>query len=256
MDDTEKNALLARIAALETEVAPMRAQSKKPAGLDPKTVTAAFHRDPIAALAKFGIPQEYVTQVLVAAALEAAGQPVPEQLRAARASGSTLAATSDLRDEVSALRQRMETEATERKRQTTRESTKTLVADKTKYPRLAAAFVADPSLFERDFDDHKGDATELVDKLEKRLAATAKALGMPDPQSASDASADKTSANPTSKQGTAQVSGSRAGDPPPITTSKSSKGFTDEDRQALRDEIVRNAERGVYDAPTHPYRPQ
>lgn len=248
MEDTEKNALLARIAALETEVAPLRARVSAPSD-NTKQIKADFAHDPVAALRKYGVAQDYVTQVLVAAELERLGQPVPEQLRAARERGPAMAAQSAILDEVAALRQRLDAEAAER----TRESTKTTFADKTKYPRLSAAYAADPTLFEEDVSAHKGNAAALADKLEKRLAATARALGVSEPSVASKESATGT-ANPSSKQGTASASGAPAGNPPPITM-KTSKGFSDDDRQALRDEIVRNAERGVYDAPTHPYRP-
>jgi hypothetical protein len=254
MSEIDNEKLLARIAALETEVAPLRAAGKQQPGLDPKVVARAIAHDPLGALKQLGVDRNYVTQILVAAALEEQGQPVPDQLRAARSQGSTMAAQSELRDEMSALRQRMDAEAAER----ARESAKAVMADKTKYPRLAAAYATAPDLFAEDVNGHKGDAAVLADKLEKRLAATAKALGVPDPQPASQNNADSVTGeviDPISRQGTARASGAPAGDPPPISSRKT-KGWSEEDKQALRDQIVRNAERGVYDSPTHPYKPQ
>ncbi len=246
---------LAKIAALETETAPLRAKAKEPA-FDQKAFAQAFTRDPVGTMKRYGIERDYTTQVLVAQALRDAGQPVPANLEVASSMGPQIAAMDAVTAELAALRQRVEAGEKSVKGNTIRESLKIIASDKKKNPNLATAYAADPSLFDDDVNKHEGSAADLADALEKRLARQAKALGVTQSTSTEEVDASETAQRPKSTDGTAHASGSPAGNPPPLSKTGKKSGFTEDDARALRDEIVANADKGVYDRPTHPYRPQ
>lgn len=241
--------LMAKIAAMETELAALR-KAEKPAA-DPRQVAREIAGNPVAALAKYGIDKDYVTKVLVADAL---GDQAPPQLRAMAALGPQVAAQGELAAEMAALRQRLDASDKERARRETLESTKNLAADKKKYPHLAAALAADPGLIEDEIGRTGASAAEAATQMEARFARAAKALGAP------TVSHETTESGSTAQDGAStttspKVTAHAGGNPPPVSQQRSKSGFTEEDKNALRDEIVRNYERGVYENPLHPYRP-
>lgn len=250
MSETDPQAvLMAKIAAMETELASLRKQDK-PSGPDSASVLAELRRNPTAAMAKYGIDRDYVTKVLVA---EALGDKAPPELRAMAALGPQVAAQSELAAEMAALRQRLDASEKESARRTTLESTKNLAADKTKYPHLSKALANDPSLIEDEIRTAGVSASEAASAVEARLARAAKALGVtppPSQENGNTATGADTGATTTSTKVTAHM----GGDPPQIPQGKAKSGFTEDDKAALRDEIVRNMERGVYNNPLHPYR--
>ncbi len=237
---------------METELASLRSASKEPK-FDSRKFASEMTRDAKGTMARYGIPHEHVSKVILANAFADAGLPIPAELSGVAAAGPQVALTQELAAELAALRQRVDGHEKVTKSQTVRESMKIIAEDKKKNPRLATAYAADPSLFDDEISKHEGTAAELAEVLEKRLERSAKALGAP-PLAQSHVDANEASTS-NEKQGTAQASGSPSGNPPPLSRGSKSKGFTEEDKAALRDEIVRNAERGVYDNPLHVYKP-
>ncbi len=247
-DDLTK--LIAKVASMEAELAGYRSASKEPK-FDGRAFASAMTRDAKGTLTRHGVNYDHVSKVILAQAFADAGLPVPPELSAVAAVGPQAALTQELASELQALRQRVDGHEKVTRNQTVRESMKLIAEDKTKNPRLATAYAADPSLFDDDIQRHEGSAAELAEALEKRLERQAKALGAPP---IAQSKVDANEANAQVKQGTAQTSGAPAGDPPSTQQRGKTKGFTEDDKAALRDEIVRNAERGVYDNPSHTYR--
>ena len=249
--EEQLNAALARIAALESSK-----PAKQEPAFDQKAFANAFARDPVGAMKRFGIDREQSTQILVAQALRDQGQQVPAGLEAATAMGPVRAELEDAKAELAALRQRVDAGEKTARGSVVRESLKILAADKKKYPHLATAYTADPDLFAEDIEKHGGTAAELADALEKRQARVAKALGVPQSTSSEKVDDTETAQRPRSTDGTVQAHASPAGDPPTLPNRSRSKGFSEEEAARLRDEVVANAAKGVYDNPSHPYRPQ
>lgn len=231
---------LARITALESELAPLRNKAKEPAAAPfdvagfqqkfAKEFVKEFTRDPNGMLSKMGAPVEHIRGLMIADAL---GDQAPPQLQALRQQGPMLNEMSIIRDNLQELSRRLEGIETERTRGSTRESFKTLSSDKAKYPHLADAIAANPALFDGELDGHKGDASTLADTLEARLSTLAKVYKA-QPASAGNADTIAQGQNAKPALGSAQV------DVPPIPKSEL-------DAQALRDEIVRKFDSGAYE---------
>lgn len=228
---------LAKIAALESELAQFR-KMKRDITINPAGV-----------LQQMGVPKEHVTEVLVADHL---GDKAPPQLRAAAAVGPTLAKLMDQEAELAALRQRLDASDKEARSKAVRESTKTTGMDKSKYPYLAAALAADPSYLDAEAVGDSAEATAAA--VEARLARAAKAFGFTPPASTEDAGKKADGADAAAQGTGRKPQAHQGGNPPPVPQSTGKVGWSDDDRIALRDEIVRKAERGEYDIPTHPYR--
>lgn len=214
--------LLARIAAMESELATFRAKRAEAAPVDhSKELATSLARDPVGTMTRLGIPVDHTTKILVAHAL---GDAAPPELKMLAAMGPQVSATNALASDLQAMRQRLE--GFEAK--AARESAKALASDKSKYPHLAKALAADPSLFE----DELAKGTSVED-LEARVARVAKVYSPP----ASEADADTQQAESTNgKQAQAEV----PLDPTPPPIAKKAAGvFTPEDHVSLRDEIVR-----------------
>jgi hypothetical protein len=233
--------LLARLAAMETELSTLRArpapapQPSAPA-FDPAAFRQQMINDPLAAFKAMGVPHDHITRILVAHGLEAAGQPVPSELRNQMALGPQINATMAMQSDFQTLRQRMEAFEAKITSEANRTTFSKLIADKAKYPHLAAAYAADPSLFDSDVAGHKGDAAALADATEARLTKMAAALGVKAiPKPASDEAADN---NAQGSQGMAQAVGVDS-TPPPIP--QKSGAWSEAEHQRLRDEIVRKA---------------
>lgn len=230
---------LAKIAALETELAQLRRLKND------------LISNPSGTLQKMGVPKEHITQVLVADAL---GDQAPPQLRAAAAVGPVTAAVSSLTEKVDALASRLESSDRDTRARATRDATKNLAADKTKYPHLARALAADPTYLD---GEAIGDSAENSAKaVEERLARAAKVFGFTPPASDEDAGKQQADGTPPAVGTGRKPQAHQGGNPPsnPQGSGRDRVGWTDDDRIALRDEIVRKYERGEYDVPTHPYR--
>ncbi len=216
---------LVSIARLEAEVAPLRAKSREPAGINPREYLA----DPIGTLRRAGFSDEHIqhsTRVHVANAM---GDQAPPELKMLAQMGPTVSATSSLQNDVQVLRQRLETYENEGKAKAARESFKALAADKSKYPNLAKALAANPLLLDEQLGRHGGSAEEFANAQEA-LAA----LYAPPPVSVGNTD-DQV---PTSQQGKQAQGGGIDPTPPPIPQAKAGV-FTPEDHAKLRDEIVR-----------------
>jgi hypothetical protein len=232
-DDLSKQleAALSRIAAMESEMAPLRKGKESPQKqFDPNAFVRSFVADPIGMMAKMGVPKDHVTKILVADAL---GDEAPPELKMARQMGHQINSTSDLTQKLDELSRRIEALSDKDARQGTRESINKLVGDKAKYPHLAAALAKDPSLFDDDIASHKGSAEELVQSLEARTAKYAGALGAKVALPASGGNAEGTA--PREQNGKPAWGSSM--DVPPIPQ-KQQGVWSEEDDQALRDEIT------------------
>lgn len=222
---------LARLAAMEQELSTLRARPQA-AAFDQAAFARQMAADPLAAFAKYGVPVEHVTKVLVAHAL---GDQAPAEMRFAATQGKQVSTQMEMQAEMQAMRATLASIEADKANTSTRASLNTLTADKTKYPTLAAAYAADPTLFDSDVAGHKGDATALAEALEKRLAKTAAALGVKPTQAASSDTADNSGQSTQTKTQTGGIDTT----PPPIVKAQPGT-WTEAEHTRLRDEIVRN----------------
>lgn len=227
MSDTNEK-LLARMAAMETELAAFRKAAKPTA---PAFDKAAFIRDPQGFMAQHGIPQDHVTRVLVASAM---GEQAPPELKVLAAMGPQMSATHALDAKLEALSRQFSELTAAQSTQGKRESWKALISDKTKHPHLAKAVSADPSLFDDELSAHGGTAEELAASIEAKLAKYAAVIA---PPPASEANADKSTVqSPQDKP--APLASTTSGGVPPIP--QTPNGVLDPAAQAaLKDEIIR-----------------
>ncbi len=220
---------LVSIARLEAEVAPLRAKAREPQaprGIDPRE----YITDPIGALLRAGLSPEHIqhsTRVHVAHAM---GDQAPMELKMLASQGPMVSATSNLQSDVQALRQRLESYENEGKAKAARESFKALSKDTTKYPHLAKALTANPTLLDEQLARHGGSAEEFAAAQEALAALYA-------PPPVSSGNTDDTS-SPNSQQGKQAQGGGLDPTAPPIAQGKAGV-FTPEDHAKLRDEIVR-----------------
>jgi hypothetical protein len=241
MSETADQTVLAKLAALETELASLRkekAAPTQPRGIDP----AVFARDPYGTMEKHGIPAEHVTKVLVAKAL---GDQAPQELRTYAATGNLAASQVTQQAELEALRRRLD----QAERASNQERAKSIAADKTKYPHLSRALASDPDLIQDEIARGGGTPEEAATAAEARLARTAKALGASAAPTDSEKS-EQTAVTATAQQATTNTA-HHAGDPPPLPRTDV-RGFGDEERRRLRDEIVRKHDSGYYDRSRRP----
>jgi uncharacterized phage infection (PIP) family protein YhgE len=220
-DQTAK--LLSRIAAMESELATLRAvKPRTDPPFDPEKFRQAFYADPVGMVTKMGVPVDHVTRVLVANAL---GDQAPPELKVLAAMGPQMSAVQAASAQVEELSRRLSSYEQKEQSAARAQSVKALISDKTKYPHLAKAFAADPSIL----DDLGGEnAEEAAAKMEKRFSLVA-------PPPASVENADASGQSTQSKPATV---GALSGEVPPLPQPKSGVLTQDEDRK-LRDEIVR-----------------
>jgi len=228
MSDIEKQfqTALARIAQLEQQL------SKKPEPAPQSFDARAFSADPVGVAQKLGLDVEHLTKHFF---VHAMGDVAPPPLKDYVRMGQQLSNTKDtIETQLEALARRLDELAGGSKR----ESFHKLAADKAKYPNLAVAFAADPSLF----DVGQGDPAEMAQKEEDRLSKLAVALGAK-PQAASAGTADTSSAKDQQAK-PAPLAGAVQGDPPPIQQHKPG-AVTPDVYEQLKNEVVRQ-----YDKPT------
>jgi len=240
MSETADSTVLAKLAALETELASLRkekAAPTQPRGIDP----AVFARDPYGTMEKHGIPAEHVTKVLVAKAL---GDQAPQELRTYAATGNLAASQVTQQAELETLRRRLD----QAERASSLDRAKAIAADKTKYPHLSRALASDPDLIQDEIARSGGTPEEAATAAEARFARAAKALGHAVPTDSEKSG--ETAVTATAQQATTNTA-HHAGDPPPLPRSDV-RGFGDEERRRLRDEIVRKHDSGFYDRSRRP----
>ena len=240
MSDTESK-LLARLAAMETELAALR----KPAPQSPPAPAfdvGAFVRDPVGSMSKMGIPIDHVTRVLVANTM---GDQAPPELKVLAAMGPQMSAVHALSSQTEALSRQFSELVSAQKAQGRTESWKALTSDKSKYPHLAKAVTAgvsrhlakavtaDPSLFDDELSSHGGTAEELATRLEAKLAKVAAVIA---PPPASEANAVVPAQSQQSAP--APVASTTSGGVPPIPQQPAGT-LTPEAQRALREEIIR-----------------
>jgi hypothetical protein len=220
---------IARIAQLEAEVSRSRAAKAEakplPAQLDPQAVARAIVADPHGTLTRMGVPTEHVAKVLMGNLM---GDQAPPEWKVLAQMGPQMSATNALNSTVEQLRQRLD----EAEARVARQSFQALAGDKQKYPHLAKAFAADPSLFEGDVAAVRGSAEEAAAALEARLSKMAAVIAPP-PASSEDAA---TAAQST--QSKAQTTGGLDPTPPPIPSDKPG-AWSEEEHRRIRDEVVR-----------------
>lgn len=214
---------LARIAQLEA------ALNKKPEPAAPQSLDIrAFIADPVGTAQKHNMDVEHLTKHFF---VHAMGDAAPPNLKDYVRQGQQFStATGAIETKLEALVRRLDDLAGGSKR----ESFHKLAADKEKYPHLAAAFAADPSLFDEDVG--QGDPAETATKLEAKLSKLAPALGAK-PQAASVAVADTSSAQAQQAK-PAPLAGVIQGDPPPIQQ-RQPGAVTPDVYEQLKNEVVR-----------------
>lgn len=251
MSDNDK--LFAKMAAMEMEMEKLR---KQPAPAAPAFDPSALINDPVGELSRLGVPVEHISRILVAHTMQQAGITPPPAFQAAAQVGPTINATRALAGQYEQLSRQVSELVTSGKMKSTSEKFKALIVDKTKYPHLARAVAADPSLFDDDVTQHGGTAEELATKLEARHAKLAAAYGLKPTPPVSDENTDvsdednsayaqiDTTQSQQSGAGTdeSDTVGNQAGannGPPPIARKVVNKIWTQEDHERTRDEIVR-----------------
>lgn len=192
-------------------------------------------QDPYGYMTSLGLTAgeiEHVQRVHVATVM---GDKAPTELRTLVQMGPQISATSAIASDLQALSRRLDEQDSERKSQAARDSFKSLIADKTKYPLLSKAYTAAPHLFDARVDG-KGNVEELAKSIEAEQVALAAAYGVKvEAQPASENAETNTS---QSKQAQPALAGAMSGDAPPIQQKKPGV-FTPEEHVALRDEILR-----------------
>lgn len=244
---------LSKIASMESELAPLRAQARSPQPqVDPRQIVQAMIQNPVGTMKQFGVPKEYqqhMTAALVSAEMQEMGIPVSGHVAARVEQFPTNQKIDAVTADVQALRQSIEADRNAQKQSANRESLKTLSTDKNKYPLLAAAMAKNPALFEGKVTA-ESDAATLAESLEKELAQYGEALGVK-PQAQTASHEDAGNANTTtSTQVTAQPVEARAGNPPPLPKNGPTSSFTEADDYALRERITRKFQSGAYGKPT------
>jgi len=228
--------LLARLAAMESELATLRAAPKKQNNgnavndFDPAAFARQLMADPVGTFQRMGVSTDHVTRVLVANAM---GDQAPPELKVLAAMGPQVSAQHALDSKVEALSRQLSTLVDSQTKGVARESFKALASDKSKYPHLAKAYAADPSLFDEDLAG--GDAAEIAQKLEARLAKTAAAFGVKtETPPASEANAEAQTTQSTQSRPALETGST----PPPLPQTKPGV-FTQEEDQRLKAEILR-----------------
>lgn len=218
---TQLQTAFAKIAQLEEALS----KSKKEA--PPSTVDLRqLEADPIGTLAKHGANIDHYTKHFVANAM---GDQAPAHLKEYVKMGQQLSNTTQtIESKIESLGRRLD-EVVGGSR---RESFQKLAADKDKYPHLAAAYAADPSLFE-DEVSQGSEAAEIATKLEARLAKLAPVFRPPtaSAETAATDSAQVQQAKP------APTAGALQGDPPPIVQPKPG-AVTDDVYAQIKAEVV------------------
>jgi hypothetical protein len=223
-------AALQRIAALEAEVSGYRRQAKPEPQFNMEAFRQDFIADPVGTMQRLGAPVDHVTRVLVANAM---GEQAPPELKMLAAQGPQVNAARALEARVEALSRQLSDVTAASSKKATRESFQAITADKSKYPHLAKAVSADPSLVEDELGSHGGTAEELAAKLEARLSKVAAIYAPPAASSNAETQDQSTQVAPA-------TTGGLSGGVPPLTQ-KPSGVFTPEDHARLRDECVRKA---------------
>ncbi len=216
---TQFQTALARIAQLEAQL------SKKPEPAPQSLDIRAFMANPVGMAQKHGMDVEHLSKHFFAHVM---GDQAPAQLKDYAKMGQQLGDTNAyIESKLDALARRLDDLAGGSRR----DSFQKLAADRAKYPNLAAAYAADPSLF----DVGQGDAAEYAQREEDRLSKLAVALGKSQPASA--AVADTSSAQ-VSQAKPAPLAGAIQGDPPPIQQPKPGT-VTPDVYEQLKSEVVR-----------------
>jgi hypothetical protein len=219
--------LLTRIAALEAQLDSIRKSAPAAPQFDPEAFRRAFVANPVGVLQQMGAPIDHITKVLVANAM---GDNAPPELKVLASQGPQLMAHQALEAQVEALSRQLSTMNATSQKAGLREGLKTISADKSKYPNLAKAVAADPSLVDEELTGHGGTAEELAAKLEARLSKVAAIYAPP--------VASVNAANDTVQSTQDKPAGAPDDGVPPIPK-KPSGVFGPDEAKALRDEIVR-----------------
>lgn len=230
---------LARIAALETRLsaqpAPAPAAAPQSQGIDPQAFARAFAANPVGVMQQFNIPVDHVSRVLVAHTL---GDSAPPELRMLAQQGPLVSATQALNADLQAMRQRLEVFEQRDQQATRRQGFNALTADKAKYPRLAAVMARSPELFISEVDTYQGDTAALAADLERRLEATAQALGATPPASQANAEQANAGQSQQAKQAPQGVQGFDP-TPPPIPPQTTTGPWTPEMDRQMKERIIR-----------------
>ena len=226
MSDTE-NKLLERIAALEGKL------SAPPAGqsFDKRKATL----NPIGYFKELGMDITHLSRHFVANAL---GKDCPPELSAMVQMGPQIAATSHLEELVTSLSRKVDQLAT---RQSV-DSLKTKPVDHAKYPTLAAAVKADPSILDRELASI-GDTVspeEALKKVEEKLSTYAKAFNFK-PPSSQDTNKTETIQNPDGSAIKSDITPATvpSGEVPPLLPNSSGGVFTADEHERLKNAVLR-----------------
>lgn len=243
--DAEFQAALAKIAALETEVAPLRARVAQPAAPDLNAIRQSLISDPHGTLTKLGFSQDQSAHVANSLAAAHLGDKAPPQLRAAAMAGPLMARTDDLTVKMDRLAGQFQAFTAEQQSARTRSEATKIAGEKN--PHVARALAADPSILD-EVMAAGGSPQDVAARLVRIAQAFAPATSHP----ASTDAGQQQAAGIQQAKATGGPAMGPAGDPPPLSDRTPSRGFTEEERVRLRDKIVAEYERGVYGTPGLP----
>ena len=224
-------ALLSRIAALETELSQHRSRNT------PTAIKQQLLMNPQGFYNAIGMtPDERIHLQRVTVA-EVLGDQAPQDMKMYAAQGPQVAQMSQLTATLDALSRRVEElVVAARQAEAARESLKALIANKVEYPHFSAAVAANPALLDAKLKGRTGEAAVIAKELEEEAKQFATAYGYKAPaQPASDDAAKTEAQSLESKP--APLAGASM-DAPPLPGAQTGP-LTDEEDRRIQEELNR-----------------
>lgn len=226
------DALLTRIAQMESELAQFRGQQRSN---EPAFDKRAFIQDPTGYMAKqFRMTPQEIQHVNAVNLAVAMGDQAPPDMRYIAQQGPLIAQQSTLQSQLEQLSRQVQELVTGKTQEVTVNSLKALIADKSKYPHLSTAYAKNPGLYDSKIPNVKGTAEEIAKQFEDEAAAYAQAFGV-QAQPASENAGVKEAQSTQSKP--APLAGGPI-DPPPLPKPQEGEWTPEEDKR-VRVEIAR-----------------
>lgn len=222
------DALYSKIAALETELAGLRANNS------PHAIKQRLVSNPVGFYSSLGLTPDEKTHVQRITVADALGDQAPPEMRMLAQLGPQMAQQSQITQALADLSRRVEElVVAPKKAEATRESLKALIADKVKYPFLSAATTTNSALLDAKLKGRTGEAADIANELEAEAKQFAEAYGFKAPaQPASDNADTKEAQSQQSKP--APLAGV-VNDVPPLPGAKAGPLTDDEDARIKAD---------------------
>lgn len=198
-------AAITRISTLEGELRAKPKAQEAPAApaFDLVKFRSALVMDPIGTLQALQVPSDHVEYLRTALIADKLGDKADMSMRMFLSQGPQMMAAQSTAESVAALSRRLDDQDKQKEAAAKRESFKTIIANKEKYPNLSKAAAADPDLI-AEAEKHGGTAEEYAASQEAKLTKLA-AVFVPSTASVTaDNSGQSTQAKPTPLAGALQ----------------------------------------------------